>query len=83
MEKTIYSRQYEVLRHWLKRAREKQGLTLRDVGKMLDVPHSFIQKVENGERRLDVIEYITICEALKLNPKKGIDLILSAPQNED
>ena len=76
MEKTIYSEQYELLRRWLKKHREHKGLTLRDVGELLDVPHSWMQKVENGERRLDVVEYIRLCNALKVDPKEGIRLLI-------
>ncbi|KZV14249.1 protein with unknown function [Dorcoceras hygrometricum] len=43
---------------WLRDMRKKQGLTMRDLGKRLGVTHSYIQKVETGERRLDVVEYI-------------------------
>ena len=76
MEKTIYSEQYELLRRWLKKHRERKELTLRDVGELLDVPHSWMQKVENGERRLDVVEYIRLCNALKVDPKEGIQLLI-------
>tara|TARA_B110000977_G_C10664612_1_gene333225 strand:+ start:144 stop:269 length:126 start_codon:yes stop_codon:yes gene_type:complete len=34
----------------------------------LDVPHLFIGKVEQGERRLDVIEFIQYCKLLALTP---------------
>jgi len=43
---------------------------MRDLGTILDVPHSFISKIEHGDRRLDIIEYLQYCEALKLSPEK-------------
>ena len=39
-------------------------------------PHSFIYKVEQGERRLDVVEYIWYCIALNINPRIGIEVVL-------
>ncbi|MFT4850879.1 MAG: transcriptional regulator with XRE-family HTH domain [Sediminicola sp.] len=60
---------------WLKEAREAQGLTMRELAKKLEVPHSFIGKVEQCERRIDVIEYVTYCKALKVNPNHGIDFL--------
>lgn len=52
-------------------------------------PHSFIYKVEQGERRLDVVEYIWYCTALGVDPHTGIDAVLknssssAEPASED
>jgi len=40
---------------WLKTQREAQGLSMRDLAEKMDIPHSFIGKVEQRERKLDVI----------------------------
>ena len=77
MIKSIHSTQYQILISWLKDAREAQGLTMRDLAKKLEVPHSFIGKVEQCERRIDVIEYIAYCRALNINPNDGINLLLN------
>ena len=77
MFKTLYSEEYQNLRLWLKDKRKASGLSMRDLGKKLDVPHSFVGKIENGDRRLDVIEYIQYCEALNISPSEGLDIILS------
>lgn len=39
-------------------------MTQVDLAKRLGRPQSFISKYEKGERRLDVIEFISICDAL-------------------
>jgi transcriptional regulator with XRE-family HTH domain len=62
---------------WLKDARKAQGLTMRELAQKLEVPHSFIGKVEQCERRIDVIEYIKYCQALNINPNDGIQLLTS------
>jgi len=77
MIKTIHSAQYQLLVNWLKKNRQAQGLTMRDLAKKLNMPHSFIGKVEQCERKLDVIEFINYCQALELSPVNGIQLILS------
>lgn len=77
MIKTIHSTQYQLLINWLKEAREAQGLTMRDLGLKLNVPHSFIGKVEQCERRIDVIEFVSYCQALEISPIEGIQLLLS------
>ena len=75
MEKSIYSNEYEELRKWLVNERNKAGLTQREVAALLDTPHSLVAKIENGERRLDVIEYCRFCYAIGSDPHKGIDLV--------
>ncbi len=50
---------------------------MRDLAERLEVPHSFVGKVEQGERRLDVVEYIQYCEALNISPLNGIKHITS------
>ncbi len=75
MIKTLYTSEYSKLRTWLKEQREARGLTMRELAHILDVSHSFVGKIENGERRLDVIEYLQYCEALQVNPKEGLAAI--------
>ncbi len=75
MKKAISSPKYAALIDWLKAARTDQGLSMRDLALRLDEPHSFVQKVEILERRLDVSEYVDYCNALNLNPKDGLDLL--------
>ncbi len=62
---------------WLKESRLKKNLTMRDVADLIGEPHQFISKVECGERRIDVYEYVQYCEALNINPKTGIDILKS------
>lgn len=59
---------YELLRSELKNARLQAKLLQIDLAKRLKKPQSYISKVESGERNLDVIEFISYCEALNLNP---------------
>lgn len=48
----------------LVQARKNASLSQVDLAQRLSRPQSFVSKVESGERRLDVIEYIELCEAL-------------------
>lgn len=43
---------------------------------MLDMPHSFVCKYEQGERRLDVVELFDICEKLDADVYQVIDQII-------
>jgi transcriptional regulator with XRE-family HTH domain len=53
-------------------ARRKAGLTQHAVAKRLKRPQSFVAKVEGGERRLDVIEFIDVARAIETDPLKII-----------
>ena len=75
MKKTIGSPKYQKLIHWLQQCREDQGLSMRALAERLAVPHSFLQKVEMMERKLDVLEYVVYCEALGLEPAEGLQLL--------
>jgi transcriptional regulator with XRE-family HTH domain len=50
------------------RVRERAGLKQADVAARLGLPASSLSKIENGTRRLDVIELIHIAEALDADP---------------
>ena len=50
--------------------RQKAGLTQQQLAKKLNSSQAFISNYERGERRLDVIEFMEICEALGLVPDK-------------
>ena len=51
---------------------------MRQLGKRLAIPHSWVGKVEIGERRLDVEEYVRLCRALEIEPGKGIAIVHAA-----
>tara|TARA_R110002096_G_scaffold435548_1_gene661347 strand:+ start:438 stop:674 length:237 start_codon:yes stop_codon:yes gene_type:complete len=75
MQKTLYTEEYRRLITWLKEARQSKGLTMRDLAEKLDTQHSFIGKIEQGERRLDVVEYLKYCRALDIAPDEGLRII--------
>lgn len=50
---------------------------MRALAEKLDVPHSFVQKIETMERRLDVMEYVWYCNELGVDAKKGLEEITS------
>jgi transcriptional regulator with XRE-family HTH domain len=50
----------------LREARTDAGLTQRDLAARLKKEPSWIAKIELGERRLDIVEFIAIARALGL-----------------
>lgn len=56
----------------LVRVRERAGLKQSDVAGRLGLPPSYLSKIENGTRRLDVIEFLQIAEAMDIDPAEII-----------
>lgn len=73
--KTIHTLEYKKLLAWLREGRKEKGLTMRMVGHALKISHSWVGKVEIGERRLDVVEYVKLCRVLELDPHDGLNLL--------
>jgi len=59
---------YERLHQALIDARRAAGLTQAEVAAQLSRPQSFVSKYEQGERGLDVIEFVAVCHVLKVDP---------------
>ena len=75
MRKSVHSDQYRKVIGWLIATRKAAGLTQQQVADRLDRPQSFVAKYEGGERRLDVVEFVTIAKQLKADPANAIRLI--------
>ena len=67
MKKTIHNESYKNIINELRSYREKNNIKQSDLAKNIDRDQTFISKVENFERRIDVIEFIEICKQLKLS----------------
>ncbi|MBN4053087.1 helix-turn-helix transcriptional regulator [Gammaproteobacteria bacterium AH-315-K14] len=78
MEKTIHTETYRDLIAWLKSCRERKGISMRELAVQLNVSHSWVAKVEQNERRLDLLEYVRLCNSLGVNPSTGLTKIKSA-----
>jgi len=75
MQKSVHSEQYRKVLDWLIAARKAAGLTQQQVADRLGKPQSFVAKYEGDERRLDVVEFVTIAKLLKADPASAIRLI--------
>ena len=64
MEKTIFSKDYSVLLRELRKARKRSGLSQEELAERLGESQSFVSKCERGERRLDVVELRSFCNAI-------------------
>lgn len=70
MEKSTFTPQYDGLRQRLRELREAAGLSQRDLAAALGREHSFVGRVEVGDRRVDLVEFCWIVEACGADPEK-------------
>ncbi|TMO54438.1 XRE family transcriptional regulator [Pseudoalteromonas phenolica] len=75
--KAIFEPNYRKLVGWLTAERKFRKCTQPQLAEKLGFPNSsYISKIENFERKLDVNEYVKICQVLELDPHEGIDILL-------
>lgn len=67
MPASLFTKEYERFRKLLEKYRQDNKLTQTELAAKLGRPQSYVSKYENGERRLDVIEFLEIAKELKIN----------------
>ena len=72
MEKSIHSAQYALFLQRLKAVRLERNISQVQLAERLDETQVFVSKCERGERRLDIIETMRWCQALRLPLKSGV-----------
>ncbi|HMU88428.1 MAG TPA: helix-turn-helix transcriptional regulator [Agitococcus sp.] len=75
MVKTIYQESYQAFIKQLVLARKASGLTQMQVAEKLSKPQSYIAKVEGADRKLDVMEFVELCEVIHQDPSELIKLL--------
>jgi DNA-binding XRE family transcriptional regulator len=63
--KSIYESAYRTLLDLLVEARDEAGMTQQQLADKLERPQSFVSKIEHGDRRMDIIEFLLICRLLR------------------
>lgn len=66
--KSTHSDEYQRVITALASARKDRGVLQTEIATRLDKPQSFISKVENRERRIDVAEFVQICGVIGVSP---------------
>jgi transcriptional regulator with XRE-family HTH domain len=74
--KSLRSAEHAKFRAVLIEAREKAGLTQEQLAKRLGRPQSFVAKYEGGERRLDMVEFLWVTKAMKVDPLRVLRTLI-------
>lgn len=77
--KTIYQARYAAFIDALISARKNQSLTQLEVAQALGKPQSYIAKIEGKDRKLDVMEFVALCEAIHHDPSELIKALQDNP----
>lgn len=70
MTKSVYSQDYIIFREMLTKERLDAGLSQATIAAKLNVNQTFVSKYELGERRIDIIEFFEIAEAIGFDALK-------------
>ena len=65
--KSVFTDRYKLFLNLLVQERKNRGITQVLLAKRLDKPQSYVSKYENGERRLDIVEFLDIAACLELD----------------
>ncbi|MGW8705668.1 helix-turn-helix domain-containing protein [Brevundimonas sp. NPDC055814] len=70
MPSSIFTQRHQEFIAFIASVRKAAEITQVELAERLGKPQSFVSKVERGERRLDVIEFCQVAEALGHDPGK-------------
>ena len=76
MRKSIHSEGLKAFSEVMAKARADAGLTQQKLADRLKRPQSFVAKYEGGERRIDVVEFVTIARAIGHDPVRLLKALL-------
>tara|TARA_Y100001970_G_scaffold152213_1_gene186412 strand:- start:13469 stop:13729 length:261 start_codon:yes stop_codon:yes gene_type:complete len=82
MKTSVYSSHYDKLRLWLKTKRESQSLSLREVSEKWGRHHSILGKIEQSRRKIELIEFIELCQIINADPEEGLKILVTSVKKE-
>lgn len=80
MQKTLRSPEYLRFIELLVAVRDAEDISQQSLAKEIGQHQSFIAKYEGGQRRIDVVEFVTIAKALRQDPVKLLATFLAEKQ---
>lgn len=83
MQKSLRGPRQQLLQSLLIEARKAKGVTQADLAVALGKPQSFVAKYENGERRIDVVEFVDIAAVLGISTMEILSQIEAISEREE
>ncbi len=75
MTRSLRTPGHQALMQVLVETRKSKDVTQQELADRLRRPQSYVAKIETGERRLDVVEFVEWFQALKADPKVAVSAI--------
>ncbi len=75
MGKTLNSRRHKSLVDLLVKRREVVGMTQAELAARLGQYQSFVARLESGQRRIDVVEFLELSEILGFDAAEAVEAI--------
>lgn len=73
MPKSIFSGAHQTLVDVLGEARRAAGLTQTELARRVGKDQSYISIIEGAQRRVDVVEFYELCQAMGADPRELFD----------
>ena len=71
----VVSPDYRSAIETIKAVREGLGISQRELARRLEKHPSFVNKIEKLERRLDILEFMAIAEAMQIDPAQLVETV--------
>jgi transcriptional regulator with XRE-family HTH domain len=75
LAKTLRSKRYKALIGLLVVRRLAAGMTQSDLAARLGKSNSFVARLESGQQRITVVEFMTLAKVLRFDPYKVISTL--------
>ncbi len=75
MSRTLGSPRHKALWRLLVAERKKAGLSQQKLAKILKEHQSFVARLESGQRRIDVVEFLELAEIIGFDPARALTKI--------
>lgn len=79
MPSTLRTARHRRLIELLVEARERSGLTQTELGARLGRYQSVIAAIESGGRRIDIVEFLAIADALDMDAAAVVEAVRAVP----
>lgn len=76
VDKSTFTPAYTALRERLVSLRRRAGMTQRELADRVGRERSFVARIEQGERRIDLVEFVWVCEACGANPEREVSSLV-------